>query len=62
MSNKKQYNKVIAHLKPTGKRMVRNYATQNEMSESRVAAMAIKQFFDAMPERIKIKYLVDMPK
>lgn len=54
MSNK---NKVTGHVKPIYKTLVKNYSKKNEMSESQVVGIAVKNLFDSMPSQIKIKYL-----
>ena len=54
MSNK---TKVTGHVKPIYKKLVVNYSKKNEMSQSQVVGMAVKNLFDSMPNNIKIKYL-----
>jgi len=54
VSNK---TKVTGHVKPIYKKLVVNYSKQNEMSQSQVVGMAVKNLFDSMPNNIKIKYL-----
>lgn len=58
MSNK---NKVTGHVKPIYKTLVKNYSKKNEMSESKVVGMAVKNLFDQMPEKIKIQYFEKKP-
>lgn len=56
VSNK---NKVTGHVKPLYKTLVKNYSKKNEMSESKVVGMAVKNLFDSMPSSIRVKYLTE---
>jgi hypothetical protein len=60
MSDKKQpivARKVTTYPPSKYKNMLAAYASENEISESKAAAMAIRRFFDTLPTDQKVKFL-----